>query len=171
MPKKKREKPISTSHQTDHHGPEKDPVTSVEVDSEEELWDNPNLPSQEHCTWLLNVIQLHAKKIANETIKTYEAKVDSQISLLKEEIQMLRKETDKLQEVIDNVTATQKNVKRLNHENSKAMSEVRDVKTIIDAIEQCQYENNLQVVGLPESKDNGDVDQEFYQDEQELLGG
>ena len=158
MPKKK-EKPTKKSSQVSNNKqdpPGQDPVSDAE---EEDPFDNPNLPSQEHCTWLLNVIKIHAKKIADECIKTSEAKTNSQIGQLKEEIQTLKKEKVKLQEVIEDMTKQQRKLQRLQHESNLIRSEVKDIKTKSDMLEQEQYQNNLQIVGLPEVKDNDEIKQ------------
>ncbi len=47
------------------------------------------LPSQEHCTWLLNIIRIHARKIANEVIKAHE---DSVVKQLQQEVTELKDE-------------------------------------------------------------------------------
>ena len=68
MPKKK-EKPTEKSSQVLKNNKKQDaPGHDQASDAEEDPFDNPNLPSQEHCTWLLNVIKIHAKKIAEEWV-------------------------------------------------------------------------------------------------------
>ena len=160
MPKKK-EKPTEKSsqvHKNKQDTPRCDSVTVSDAE-EDDPFDNPNLPSQEHCTWLLNVIKIHSKKIADECIKTLEAKVNLKIDQLSEEIQSLKKEKVKLQEVIESMEKQHRKVERLQHESNLMRSEVRDIKTKSDMLEQEQYQNNLQIVGLPEAKDNDDIKQ------------
>ncbi len=153
-PKKSKDKGAAKKHQN----PSTQDQEADSLESEENPFDNPNLPSQEHCTWLLNVIQIHAKKIANECIKVYEEKVNSQISQLKEDIESLRKDAVKIKTDITDITTSQGKVDRLQYESSQLRSQVRDMKTKVDAIEQEKYQNNLQIVGLPETKED-DVNQ------------
>ena len=169
MPKKKEKvNKKSTNERKEQEEPVKDP--STECDSEEDLWSNPDLPSQEHCTWLLNVIKLHAKKIAVECIKAYEEKVNLQIGQIKENIQSIKRDTEKLQGEIDSITTNKSRIKRLQHENNQISSKVRETKKIADSIEQLQYENNLQIVGFPEPKENGDDVKQFVKMSKEKLG-
>ena len=51
------------------------------------------LPSQEHCTWLLNIIQIHAKKMAKELLDNHNRTV---VEALKQEINVLKQENQQM---------------------------------------------------------------------------
>ncbi len=57
-------------NETDSEGPKSKAVTPVaeEASGDEEV----PIPSQEHCTWLLNIIRLHAKEISSAQLKEFE---------------------------------------------------------------------------------------------------
>ncbi len=125
------------------------------------------IPSQEHCTWLLNIIRLHAAEITSEQLKEFEnnqvCDLTKQIKNLKEELSALKSASNTSNEIeyLKSENAKkQRRIERLEFENSKRQSEIRDLKIQLDEILQKDLDKFIQIVGLPETNDdNEDVKQ------------
>ena len=126
--------------------------------------ENIELPGQEHCTWLLNVIRLHAKEISTEQLKEFE---QNQVSNLTHQLENLKKELQLVKAVVEDIeylksvnVKQQRKIERLEYENTKRQSEIHDLKMKLDAVQQKDLEKCIQIVGLPEaSNDSDDVKQ------------
>ncbi len=132
------------------------------IEGVDDLDDNTRsqLPSQEHCMWLVNIIKIHATKIAKGMIQD---QVNNQLNQLRNDIQSL---TGKVQAISDKIETLQsadlknrRKVEQLQYDNADIRSKVRDADIKADAIQQQQYQNNIQIVGMPETKDTDEVKQ------------
>ncbi len=130
---------------------------TAEIESQEEAIDDSvtvNIQSQEHCTWLLNVIRLHAKEISSEQLEDFK---NNQVSHLVHQIEALKKDLQAVKSTVDEVellkldnAKKQKRIERLEYENSKRQSEIHSLRMKLDETQQKDLENCLQIVGLPE---------------------
>ncbi len=115
------------------------------------------IPSQEHCTWLLNIIRLHAKEISLEQLKEFE---NNQVCNLRQQVQKLQKEVSEVMSSVEEIEylksenmKKQRRIERLEYENSKRQSEIRDLKLMLDELQQKDLGQSIQIVGLPETND------------------
>ncbi len=111
------------------------------------------LPSQEHCTWLLNIIRIHARKIATELLEEQEKTV---LGPLKEEINNLKEENNqvkvKLNECQSEIGKLKWSRDGINKELVKKTSELENLKHQLDCIDQKQRETRVRVTGMPEEE-------------------
>ncbi len=119
------------------------------------------LPSQEHCSWLVNIIRIHSKKMAKELLEEHEQR---QVNLLTQQISALEKKLIDVEGEVallrsDN-SKKQRRIERLEYANSNRQSEISDLKIKLDDFEQNDYDLSMQIIGLPENKDgNEDIKQ------------
>ncbi len=118
------------------------------------------LPSQEHCMWLVNIIKIHAKKAAKDLLEEYKQSVSNQ---LKQDVHDLKQANGKLTEELDQYkteitklrekdTKQVRRMERLEHEYASTKSELKKANLKLDEFEQQKYQNSVQIVGL---LDNG----------------
>ncbi len=110
------------------------------------------LPNQSHCTWLLNIIHLHARKIAKEEIGEWESQTNDRINKL---IQEVRDSKDHIENMKQQNLKQQRRVEHLEHQNALMKSELKKLHLKLDELEQDRYQSSVQIVGLP---DNDNVD-------------
>ncbi len=124
-------------------------------DSDEEP--QVQLPSQEHCTWLLNIIKIHATKIAKELLQMevtgLKLNFSNQIQELKEKLSAKEQESTTLQQEVRSLKGTLINVER---KLAKSNEKLSRLEAGIDNIEQRQNSTSVKVVGLQE-KTNEDL--------------
>ncbi len=74
------------------------------------------LPSQEHCTWLLNIIKIHATKIAKELLDTeligIKQSFSNQIQVLNEKLSVKEQENSTLLQEVKNLKGNLTRVER-----------------------------------------------------------
>ncbi len=86
------------------HAGQSEATTSTFIEGIDDLDDNvrAELPNQEHCTWFLNIIQIHAKKIAKQLIDEQKTQL---LAKMKEELIAVKiackTETDELKRSIE----------------------------------------------------------------------
>ncbi len=121
-------------------------------DLEEDI--RAELPDQEHCTWFLNIIKIHSKKIAEQLLEEHKTALENEICVIKEtntqEIDSLKRQIEDLQR-----SDAQKNneIERLRQEVRRNTKKVQETLITVDNIEQMKYINDVQLVGLPEPND------------------
>ena len=164
---KKREQSQQNQEESDKQYPNEDFPVDEEV----------TLPSQEHCTWLLNIIRLHAKEISSEQVAEFELKSQQQIHKLIQQIEDLKKELLVYKasmedgEVLKLENAKkQRRIDSLEYENSKRQTEIHSLKLKIDQLEQRELESSMQIVGLPEAKDEKEDLKQFIKLTKDRLG-
>ena len=97
-----------------------------------------NLPDHSHCTWLLNVIQLHACIIAKEEISEQESVIHDQRKRLIKDMQNLREDLESLQQ---KYAKQHRKLERLEYENKSLKAEVKRVCLKSDELEQENFKN------------------------------
>ncbi len=112
------------------------------------------LPDQSHCTWLLNIIQLHARKIAKEEIAKQTCQTAEHVLKLNQEVKNLKDSLDGLQQ--QNVKQ-QRRLEKLEYENHQLTNKLQKVHLKVDELEQNKYQNSIQIVGLPDHENNDDM--------------
>ncbi len=115
-----------------------------------------NLPDQSHCTWLLNIIQLHARNIDKEEIDKQDSKTYDQLKRLTEDIQNLREDLETMHQ---RAAKQQRKLDRLEYENTSFKCELKKVHLKLDELEQGKLKNCVQIVGLPDSVEKDDMKQ------------
>ncbi len=116
------------------------------------------LPNQDHCTWFLNIIQIHAKKIAKQLLDEQKTQL---FARMKDELVAIKTaskaETDELRRKIEELQRSderKKNlIEQLQHELRIQGETIQETFVKVDNVEQMHYENDVQLVGLPESLD------------------
>ncbi len=145
MPKKK-EKVASESPDI-----EEEDMCTLQQTAEEEGID---LPDQTHCTWLLNIIQLHARKIAKEVITKHEGKTGDQLLKLSQEVKSFKECIEGLQQQNEKL---ERKLERLEYENTQLRDKLTKSHLKMDELEQDKYKKSVQIVGLPESENDDDL--------------
>ena len=120
-------------------------------DQEEDV--RAQLPSQEHCTWLLNIIQIHARKIARELLEDHEKNI---VSPLRQEINNLKEENKqvkvKLSECESEIGKLKWSRDGINKELVKKTSNMENLKHQLDSMDQKQRETRVRVTGIAEEE-------------------
>ncbi len=112
------------------------------------------LPNQDHCTWLLNIIQIHARKMAKELLEEHKR---SEFLQLKEEFDSLKRNYQKdIDEITKRDEMKTRQIERLQQELHLKDTKLQEMLIKVDSIEQEQYENDVQLVGLPELQEDMD---------------
>ncbi len=111
------------------------------------------LPSQEHCTWLLNIIQIHAKKIAKEVLKEHETSVVAQ---LKQEVYNLKTTNEemqtKLHECQQEIGKLKRSREGINRELARKTEVIEKLREQLDAVDQKQREARVRLAGISEEE-------------------
>ncbi len=154
--------------------PEAEPsVSPVSYDSDAEFEEMQQTVekslSHDYLTWLRHVIRVQAEDV----LKAHKEKSDSVISQLRKDIQTIEGKvvdmSNKMDDLQQNDMKQKRKIEQLQQENAKIRSRLRESQIKADAAEQHCYQKNLQVVGLPESKDHDDMKQ-FTKLTKEKLG-
>ncbi len=134
--------------------------TQQESSTNEEGEDSENvitLPGKEHCEWLLRIIKINAKKVAEELLVSERQKTDSVIRGLKEEINNLRREVkqcnDSKNQLETELAKLQYAKNGINKDLSKQRECISDLKVSVDKINQKQRESRIKIAGIKEQDD------------------
>ncbi len=118
------------------------------------------IPSQEHCTWLLNIIRLHATEISTEQLREFE---NSKVHQLQQQVEKLMNELRTMMTAVEEVDflkseniKKQKKIERLEYQNSRRQSEIQELKMKVDDLQQKELDHCIQIVGLPEATDEAE---------------
>ncbi len=129
------------------------------------------LPSQDHCTWFLNIIRIHAKKVAVNLLDEHKK---TQVYELNQQVSDLKKRLDEIEEEVGILKANnlkqQSFIERLEFTNAKKQSEIDALMIKMDEFEQEKHEPCMQIVGLSESKDEKDDIKELTKIVEEKAG-
>ena len=122
---------------------------AVSIEGIDDLDDDirSQLPSQEHCTWLLNVIQIHAKKMAKELLDDHNKTV---IETLKKDIEDLKQENQQMKSEIGKLKWSRDGI---NNELAKKTTEIDHLKQELDFLNQKQRERSVRITGIVEEED------------------
>ncbi len=128
------------NHETSNNTEEIEGIDDLDEDVQSQL------PSQEHCTWLLNIIQIHSRKMAKELlddhVKTIVEPLQQEIKSLKEENQQMRSEIGKLKWSRDGI----------NKELARKTTEIEQFKQDLDILNQKQREHRVRISGVAEEE-------------------
>ena len=117
--------------------------------------------------WLVNIIKIHAKKVAKDLLEEHKQSLFSQLQHevhdLKQENKRLTDELVQYKTEIKNLTEKdskqQRRVERLEHQYASIKSDLKKANLKLDEFEQEKYHNSVQIVGLPDNNDEDDLKQ------------
>ena len=132
--------------------PEEDDFIEGVNDQDENI--RAQLPSQDHCSWLVNIIQIHAKKIAQKILADHEK---TSFLQLKQEINDLKQANGKMKAKLDEYQTEINKLKwsrdGINKDLAKKNKEVDNLRDHIDSVDQKQREKRVCIVGIAEEPD------------------
>ncbi len=135
-------------------------------DLEDDIRDQ--LPNQDHCTWLLNIIRIHAKKMAKELLEEYKS---TEFLQLREELNTLKRNYRKdIDELTKRDQMKSRQIERLQQDLHLKDTKLQEMLIKVDLIEQEQYGNEVQLVGLPELQEDVDDVTQVLQLAEEKMG-
>ncbi len=145
--------PTNDEDQTTHANEAEDQASVPFIegidDQEEDV--RANLPSQDHCTWLLNIIRIHAKKMAKEVLQEHE---NTKLAQLKQEVCDMKKANEQMQnklvEFQDEISKLKRSRDGINRELAKKTNELEKLKQHMDSIDQKQREQRVRITGITE---------------------
>ncbi len=109
------------------------------------------LPNQDHCTWLLNIIRIHSKKMAKDLLEEHKR---TELMPLKEELESLKRNYRRdIEELTTRNERKTREIERLHQELDLKDTKIQEMLIKLDSMEQVQYENDVQLVGLPEPEE------------------
>ncbi len=114
--------------------------------------------SHDYLTWMRKVIRVQAEDILKARLKQeFENEFNNRMSL---QIGNLKKKVGDLEQEVDNLksenTKRKRQIERLEYSNSKKQSEIDKLRMKIDEFEQDKFSESVQIVGLPENKDESE---------------
>ncbi len=114
--------------------------------------------SHDHLTWMQRVIQIQAEDILKAWLKQeFENEFNNRIS---NQFGDLRKKPDDLEQKVDSLKSEnikrKRQIERLEYTNSKKQSEINKLRMKVDEFEQDKYSESVQIVGLPENKEESE---------------
>ncbi len=114
--------------------------------------------SHDYLTWMRRVIRVQAEDILKAQLKQqfekeFNSRMSHQLADLKKKLGDLEQEVDALKS--ENVKR-KRQIKRLEYSNSKKQSELDKLRIKVDEFEQESYSQSVQIVGLPENKDESE---------------
>ncbi len=152
-----------------------DPATqetddNLESDSEaNEAW-MQKYTGENHMTHFKNIIRVQAKEVMKEVI-TQEVHQQLQ-NKLKEMTDAHEKSGREAKETIESleteVAKMKRRVEKLEFSNAQKETKIKDLKLKLDAAEQMKYDRSLQIVGLPEVKDDVEESKQIIKISKEL---
>ncbi len=127
-----------------------DPESDAEADSE---WAQKYI-GENHMTWFRTIIRAQAtdvmKGIIAEEVKSH----------MKDEITSIKRQVTELESKINTLEEQSlkkdRLIRRLEFENQKDKKKIVDLTTTLDELQQDTLRSNVQIVGLPESKEKED---------------
>ena len=152
---------------------EDDPGSTPEAD---EAW-MQKYTGENHMTWFKNIIQVQAKAVMKESIEQEVQKIKQNLEAqLKEMVGNINiaheKSTKVAKETIENLEIQlgkmKRRVERLELSNSQKEAKINELRLQLDASEQMEYDRSLQIVGVPEVKDQGDETKQVMKISKEL---
>ena len=125
------------------------------------------LPSQDHCMWLVNIIKIHAKIAAKDLLEEHKQSLFNQ---LQHEVHNLKQENERLTgelvqfkteiaKLTEKDSKQKRQVERLEHQYASIKSDLKKANLKLDQFEQENYRNSVQIVGLPDNNDEDDLKQ------------
>ena len=140
--------------------PATDPATqeddNLESDSEaNEAWVQ-KYTGENHMTHFKNIIRVQAKEVMKEAItQEVQRQVQSQLKEMSAAHEKSKKESTELIERLETeVAKIKRRVEKLEFSNAQKESKIKDLLLKLDAAEQMKHDHSLQIVGLPEVKDD-----------------
>ncbi len=153
-PKKKNQK---QSQETDKQ--HKNPTSAPEVEAENNQSGNDlEFFSNDQVLWFRNIIRAQGKDVLKELFDEKWRKLNEENEALKQQLteqQASNLEQFKRDELADFKTENQRlhrRIERLELEGHKKSQKILELQTELDKMEQKQYENDVQIVGLKETE-------------------
>ncbi len=141
--------------------PATDPPTqetddNLESDSEvNDAWIQ-KYTGENHMTHYKNIIRVQAKEVMKEVItQEVNRQVQSQLKEISTAHEKSRKEfTETIERLEIEVGKMKRRVEKVEFSNAQKETKIKDLLLKLDAAEQMKYDHSLQIVGLPEVKDD-----------------
>ena len=141
--------------------PATDPATqetddNLESDSEaNDAWIQ-KYTGENHMTHFKNIIRVQAKEVMKEVItQEVHRQVQSQLKEMSAAHEKSKKETTEMIESLETeIGGIKRRVEKLEFSNAQKEAKIKDLLVKLDAAEQMKYDHSLQIVGLPEVKDD-----------------
>ncbi len=120
--------------------------------------------SHDTLTWMRHIIRVQAEEVTKAIMKQEKeesgALETSRATMTTKEIDDLKKKLHDLQQDIDNLKSEnvrrKREIERLEYTNSKKQTTIDDLKIKLDELEQERHQQSVQIVGLPENKNETD---------------
>ncbi len=119
--------------------------------------------SNEEAQWLVNIIRSTARNIIDE-------KLSSVSDLKREMTNEIKRLQDKVEQLETDLKKKSRRIERLEFENNQKECQIKAIKLQVDESQQRGYEHCLQLVGLPECKDESDDTKQIIKMTKDKLG-
>ncbi len=160
MPKGKKKK----GETLDHAQAQQEETESPVLEETDEEWLQKYTGENNQAMWFRNIIRVQAKHVMQETleeeVKKATSKFDLQLKKLQEKMDLL--ESDNLKKA--------RKIERLEFEASKKDLQIKTIKQQVDEFQQQTYSRCLQLVGMPESKDDNEDTKQIIKLSKDKLG-
>ncbi len=137
--------------------------TPVEEDEDTEEWMSKYI-GENQMTWFVGIIKTHASKAVREILpeieKTFNEKIEKVRRKASEDIEELKSENKKLTRVVE----------RLQFQLHKKDVKINELMVKVDSIEQKEFSNDVQVVGVEESESREDDTKKILKLAKEKMG-
>ncbi len=126
--------------------------------------------SSEETQWLMNVIRNTARDIIDEKLGSGKM-VNNNLSDLKREMtNEIKRLQDKVEQLETDLKKKSRRIERLEFENHQKECQIKTIKLQMDESEQHGYDHCLQLVGLPECKEDSDDTKQIIKMTKDKLG-
>ena len=147
MAKGKKKKAGETSDHVPRQPENEEPLPPAQEKTDEEFLQKYSGENNQGI-WFRNIIRAQCRQVMQEALAEEVEKTTTDIKL---QMKKLQEKVDQLES--DNLKKTRK-IERLEFESAKKDLQIKTIKQQVDAIQQQTYSHCLQLVGMPESKDD-----------------
>ncbi len=135
----------------------------VEEEEDTDEWMSKYV-GENQMTWFVGIIKTHSKKVIKETLpeleKNFNEKIEQVRRKASEDIEALKSENKKLTRVVE----------RLQFQLHKKDVKINELVVKVDSIEQKEFNNDVQVVGVEESESEEDDTKKIVKLAKEKMG-
>ena len=157
----------------EHRGPNPIPVDADEGESSQNKDDNElGFMTNDQVLWFRNIIRAQGKDILKELFDEKRRKLNEENEVLKQQLTH-RLDQFKRDELADLKTENQRllrRIERLELEGSKKSKKILELQIDLDKMEQKQYENDVQIVGLKEANNEEEDLKKILKVSRETMG-
>ncbi len=161
MPKSKKKKGGETSDHLPSHIEESRSPEQEETDNE---FLQKYTGENNQAMWFRNIIRAQYKQVMQETLAQEVQKVTINMEL------QLKKLQGKVEQLESDIFKKTRKIERLEFESTKKDLEIKAIKEQVDAFQQQKYSHCLQLVGMPESKDDNEDTKQIIKMSKDKLG-